>query len=547
MTGRSRPWWSGSAALLASVVLALVVLVSACSGSDGGEGEERADTETDASTTTTTSMEEPAVGTATYRENKCPEGIRAVPPISLTCGTVTVPERHDATDGPTVRLPVAVLDPGEGFAREDPVLYIDGGPGGDGIGQVEALSELPIAGNHVVVVIGQRGTRVAEPSFDCPEMEDARWDLLDQTLGTEAARSHYTDAVRRCFERVSAGGQGGGGGAVTGAATAPPDMEQYDSATAADDLEAARVALGYDEWNLYGVSYGTRLALEVIRRHPGGVRSAVLDSAYPAEADRFGSMLPGSMRAFEAVEAACNADTACASVYPDLLDRLAAMYDRLEERPVDVTVPDPGSREQTTVRWDGDRTARAAYRAMYDTSLIPLLPFLLSSFEKDEFGLATTTYLQYEDSGSTMSEGLFLAVECRERAPFTDRQALESQAEEAPAWALASVAGEESIDECDLWEAPPADESVTEPVRSEVPVLVLAGGFDPTTPPEWGRSVAEAQANGFFVLFPTYGHAISFEPCAREMVGWFVDDPTVEPDRTCLDELPAEPDWVLPE
>lgn len=520
-------------------LLAVLVTSAACSGSDG-DGAQPARAGSDASTTT---MKEPKVGPATFGANDCPDGIRAVPPVTVTCGTLTVPERHVDDRGPKVRLPVAVLDPGKGLSRRDPVLYIDGGPGADGLSQVEALSELPIAGNHVVVVVGQRGTRYADPSFDCPEMEDVSWDLLDEALGTRDARARYSQAIRACFERVSKGGSGAAGGA----GRRGPDMAQYDSATSADDLEAARIALGYDEWNLYGVSYGTRLALEVIRRHPAAVRSAVLDSVYPPEVDRFATLVPNAMRAFEAVDDACNADARCSAVYPNLLDRLAAMYERLERHPVDVTVPDPRSRELTTVRWDGDRTVRAAYRALYDTSLIPLLPFLLDSFEHDEFGLATTTYLQNEDSGATMAEGLFLAVECRERAPFTDRQALASQQKDAPAWVRAAVAGEESIDECDMWKAPPADKSVTEPVRSRVPVLVLAGGFDPITPPEWGRSVAKDQAKGFFELFPTYGHAISFQPCAREMVGWFIDDPTVEPDRTCLDLLPTDPDWVLPD
>jgi pimeloyl-ACP methyl ester carboxylesterase len=507
------------------VVLACSLLLLAACSEDRTDppGEPTGTARTDPSVT---------VATAAFSESECPDGLSIAPPGSARCGTISVPERHEDPGGARVVLPVVTLDPGEGFARPDPVLFLQGGPGVDALAAAATISELPIAGSHLVVIIGQRGSPGADPSFDCPETGQVVVDRYAADLGTDGSRESYREAVRACFRRIAADGHA---------------FDAYDSAKSADDLESARRALGHGEWNVYGVSYGTRLALELVRRHPGGVRSVVLDSVYPPEVDPYSAAMPNALRAFSELEAACAAAEACSAAHPDLLGRVAAMYQRLEAAPVDVTVPHPATGEPTTVRWDGDRAVRSAMSALYSSELIGLLPFLLASFEDGDFDLATTTYLQLVESGfADLAEGLFLAVQCRERAPFAQLDALQDQRSEQPAWLRASVADGETLEECDAWDADPADASIARPVTGEVPALVLAGRFDPVTPPSWGRAVAEAQARSWFVEFPAYSHGVSFQPCAREMVGWFIDDPSTEPDRTCLDSLPAQPGWVLP-
>lgn len=516
-----------AAALVAAM---LAILLPGCSSEGSG----------DASTTSaapTTGLPRPQVDPAEWSEEQCPEGVRATPPVTLRCGIVVVPEDHGANDdGPgdaaarTVELPVALLDPGAEFARPDPVVFVDGGPGSDGLSNVSLLSTTGFAGTHVVIVVGQRGTRFGTPSLDCPELDEHTRGHYDEDLGTDAARRTRRAALRDCAARVREPGI---------------DLANFDTAAAAEDLEVVRRVLGYEWWNLHGVSYGTRVVLESLRRHPEHARSAVLDSVVPAEVDTFGSLVPNARRAFEAVADACRSDAACAASNPDLLGRLAALYERLEHTPLDVSDTNPATGDTVTVRWDGDRMARAAYNALYDSSLVPVLPALLSAFERDDASLAVSTYLRRAEDGMTrLAEGLFHNVTCRERAPLADRAEIEDLRDDSPPWLLAAVGGLESLDECDDWPVEPADPALSEPVRSAVPTLVLAGGFDPVTPPEWGRTQSAAQEAAFFVEFATYGHAVGFEPCARDMIGWFLDEPTIDPDRTCLLALPATPTWV---
>ncbi|MBX7071345.1 MAG: alpha/beta hydrolase [Microthrixaceae bacterium] len=216
---------------------------------------------TSAATTSTV----PVVEAGTFTRGECPPGVLATPPSTVSCGTLEVPENRNVPDEASVVLPIAIIEPQDGAGLPDPVFYLDGGPGGDGLTLAETLSELPLARKRRVVIVGQRGTPLADPTFDCPEVEAAQAEALDVGMD-ETTTAAEQAALGECFDRVTA---------------EDPDLSTYDSATAADDLEAARLALGYGEWNLYGVSYGTRLGLEVLRRHPDAVRSAVLDSVYP--------------------------------------------------------------------------------------------------------------------------------------------------------------------------------------------------------------------------------------------------------------------------
>lgn len=512
---------------LVAAPVAVLVVASACSsGSPSRGGTDGATDATSASTATT-----PAVAPATYRPAPCPDAVGDLAEgVEASCGTLEVPERHDDPDGPTVTLPVAVLTaPGRPRAP-DPVVYLDGGPGGDALGSAGMLSELELVDERDVVVVGQRGTPLAVPSFDCPEVEQATVEAYDQALGpdTEARRRA---ALAACSARVAQGG---------------PAFDAYDSATAADDVEAARRALGYERWNLFGISYGTRLALEVVRRHPDAVRSVVLDSAYPAEVDAYTTLVPGAQRAFGHLVESCEADPACAAAYPQLEARVAALYDSLEASPVDVTVEHPTTGQPVTMRWDGTRVALAAFAGMYVPEIIGAIPSLLAGMERGEFDLVSVAYLQATEAlAAGQAEGLYLSVECRERAPFSDPGEVAAVAAAAPPWLVDAATFETQLSDCDAWQVPPAPPEVREVVRTDVPVLVLAGSFDPITPPAWGRQVADAQTTAWFFELPGQSHGVTGDPCAGEVMTAFLAAPATDPSQPCLAGL-AGPSWVLP-
>ena len=191
-----------------------------------------------------------------------------------SCGYLTVPENWDDPAGRKIRLHVTKFPAESAFPEHDPVVYLSGGPGQ---GAIKSLLSLPDLGGFAaflehrdLVVIDQRGTGYSEPDLRCPEVDE-----LDTVLSAERSpvlSAEERNALTACRTRIE---------------LLHVDVGNYNSAQSAADIEAMRQALGYEELNLLGISYGTRLAQTIVRDYPGGVRSVVFDSTYPIEIDLY--------------------------------------------------------------------------------------------------------------------------------------------------------------------------------------------------------------------------------------------------------------------
>jgi len=182
----------------------------------------------------------------------------------IECGYLLVPEnRAKPGNTPTIELAFAIVYAPTEDVQPDPIIYLAGGPGGNAVADVESWLEIPYLGDRDLILLDQRGTGYSLPSLNCPEVEAGEEEVeAGEDNGTEACRDRLID------EGV--------------------DLQAYNSAENAADVADLRVALEYDEWNLYGISYGTRLALTVMRDHPEGVRSVIIDSVYPPEVSSCG-------------------------------------------------------------------------------------------------------------------------------------------------------------------------------------------------------------------------------------------------------------------
>ena len=208
----------------------------------------------------------------------------------------------------------------------------------------------------------QRGTGASTPSLDCPEYDDAVWEQLGAALPPTEELNIARDAFAACRQRLVDEGV---------------DLDAYDTPTTAQDVEALRVALGIEEWNLFGVSYGTTVALEVVRQHPESVRSAVFDSVYPPERPIDGDVfVDNAQRTLAALAAGCAADPACADAHGDVTAGLQAAVDSWNADPFEATIEDPETGEERPLVITGDGIVAGLWNAMYDDALIPLLPSL---------------------------------------------------------------------------------------------------------------------------------------------------------------------------
>lgn len=445
------------------------------------------------------------------------------------CGRLTVPESRDDPAGRRIELAVAVF-PALSDELYPPVAYLEGGPGG------EALEALPFSYDllfgflnreRTVVVFDQRGVGYSTPSLACPELLDLTYDLLDEDIPDEEYSARERAVINECRD---------------GWLRAGVDLSRYNSAESAADVADLRRALGYDEWDLFGVSYGTRLALTVMRDHPEGIRSVILDSTYPPEIDGVASILPGADRSFSELFEACASDTRCDAAYGDLEELLFSAVERLNAEPAEVWVVDFLTFEGYPALLSGDILLGLVYQGLYSDLIIPGLPRMVADAAQGRFFEAQTLMSLFLSNQAFLSVGQFLSVECHEEVPFSDADRVATNVAEhprlAPLVAGAMAQSEDAYAFCREWGAGVADPIENRPVDSDIPTLVLSGRFDPITGPEFGRRVAERLAHGWFVEFPTLGHGTATsEGCPQSLILAFLEDPPAQPDTACVADM----------
>ena len=457
----------------------------------------------------------------------------------VTCGYLVVRENRDnPEDEDTLRLHVAIFDSESAHPEPDPIVYLEGGPGGDALEGIPFIFEsrfAPFLAEHDFIMFDQRGTGYSQPSLACPGYVDLSLELLDELLSPEEATERYLDMLATCRERLVDEGV---------------DFSAYHSAASAADVNDLRRALGYDEWNLYGISYGTRLALTVMRDYPEGVRSVVLDSAYPLEVNIVLDTPANVDRAFDVFFAGCAADPACSAAYPDLETFFFDLVEQLDAEPITVPVYYAFTGERYDAVLAGDDLIGVLFQGLYSAEIIPSLPRLIYDTAAGDYGLLSTLLSNFLLNAEFISVGMQFAVQCHEEIPFATpgepAQAVAAYPRLEDFFAGSLDVGESAFEACALWQAGKAAPIENQAVSSDIPTLVLAGEYDPITPPAWGQEVADELDNVFYFEFPGLGHGVSvLGECPLQLTLDFLDDPTARPSADCITAM-AGPDFVVP-
>src|ERR1051325_368575 len=271
---------------------------------------------------------------------------------SPECGYLVVPETRARADSRLIRLHVAIFRNRTGHPVSDPVIHLAGGPGSSSLNEAKYLFSHgldAVLNQRDLILFDQRGTGYSQPRLDCPEREAITPLLLGGKLSAEETGQGIVDAFRRCHDRLISEGI---------------DLAAYNSAASAADLNDLRLALGYDKLNLYAVSYGTRLALTLMRDHPEAVRSAVLDSTYPLQVNLYTALAPNAERAFNVFFNNCAADPGCNARYPDLRTVFYQLVDQLNAQPVWIALLTGEGRQ--TVRLDGGLLIDVLFGGLYN-------------------------------------------------------------------------------------------------------------------------------------------------------------------------------------
>jgi pimeloyl-ACP methyl ester carboxylesterase len=445
---------------------------------------------------------------------------------NVECGYLVVPENRDDPDSQTIRLHVAVARSSAQDPEPDPLIYLSGGPGSFALqwlyGNLRYYAD--IRRDRDVIFFDPRGVGYSTPSLDCPEVMDAFHETRDQPISDAEWVDAQVVATLACRDRLVNSGI---------------DLGAYHSPAMAADVNDLRIALGYERVNLFGVSYGTRTALTVMRDYPDILRSVVLDSPVPVEADMF---VADGIKAEEAVRVVlqrCAEDEICNRTYPALPEILDELTEIIAENPITIEVRHLVRNEEYDIYVNRSTLGWALIESLYNYETAIYLPKLIYETylgETDTYPTLSTSLEIYLLYGDYSSEGQRYSVLCSDEGTFTSLETvLENNVRVQPAIAdFVNLDAELTYRICDAWGANVADPVENQPVVSDIPALILVGEYDPVTPPSYARQAAENLAHAQVVEFPGLGHFVFAEGrCPQDIVDEFLDDPEALIDNAC--------------
>ncbi|MBE0670187.1 MAG: alpha/beta fold hydrolase [Anaerolineales bacterium] len=469
--------------------------------------------------------------TPLYEETPCP--FETPIEVSVTCGFVTVPENRTGDPTDTIQLAVAVYHSTSNNPAPDPVVFLQGGPGGEALTlSADAYSDLvePFLGEHDFVTFDQRGTGLSDPSLKCDELDKVYRQDIYGMVPAESREYVYKNALLSCNGLLQANGV---------------DFKAYSTVESAADLRDIVKLLGYEKVNLYGASYGTRLALVTMRNHPEIVRSAILDSVVPVESNVLHEYPSAVESALSQLFTSCAASPECNLAYPNLETVFWELVNELDENPVTLsTSAYPMGTVTETV--DGYYLLSVILGLEKSSHLIDAAPQTIYRVKEQDYSTLTAAQYALPYALDGINPGLYISMICREHVLATTQEELQATTEKLNindlVWRPFYGDFAEMFEACKSWKTVGPDLGEKDATISDIPSLIIEGAYDPATPPFYGKQVAEDLSNNYYFEFPNMGHvptAVDDSGCAMQIALDFIENPGVEPDRSCLNAMEA--------
>lgn len=333
-------------------------------------------------------------------------------PVPGRCGFLEVPENRERPTGRTIRLAVAIIPAASKTPAADPVVFMEGGPGGDAFGAIPFLIDSDVNRDRDLIVVAQRGALHSQPNLACPEMDRFNATAVGLRYDAPSTGQGLVRAAKECRDRLTAEGN---------------DLTAYNTTENAADFAALRKALGIKKWNVYGYSYGTDLGLTYLRRHPQGIRSLAIDSVVPPQIVSLPWAWDSAQEGINAIFAACKAQPACKSRYPELSRTLTEQVRRLEANPLTLAVPPPGGGTPVKAVLDGGTLVNLL---VANGRLVPAVDVPAALYELADGNPERLARAQAAGATPAIGEfahGLTHSVACAEWAPgFSKRDVLKA-------------------------------------------------------------------------------------------------------------------------
>jgi len=438
------------------------------------------------------------------------------PGIKARCSTFSRPEDPSNPDSPTLALHVAIVPALSLEPEPDPFVPIAGGPGQASTEFYAAYAGAfeEVRRTRDIVLLDQRGTGQSAP-LQC---------AADEAIFEGRYSAEQTVAqTRECL------------------ASLPHDPRFFTTSVAVQDLEALRLALGYSQFNLYGISYGSRVAQHFLRRYPAATRSVVIDGVVPPQIALGPGIAIEAQNALDAIFDRCAENADCHARFPSIRGDFASLRERLAAQPVTVRLANPVSGKEDEIRFGADEMAGAIRLLSYQSSSVALLPLLIDEAVSGNFAPLTAQFVMIaETMSAALSVGMHNSVVCTEDSPYFEGANVSRDELEATYIGPLQLEALKSI--CSVWPKGVLDGDFKDPVASEIPVLLLSGEADPITPPAYAELAAVDLDNALLLTGKNQGHGQAPQGCVPSIIADFVATAsTADVEAGCLERLFAMP------
>jgi pimeloyl-ACP methyl ester carboxylesterase len=384
-----------------------------------------------------------------------------------------------------------------------------------------------------IIMFDVRGMGHSQPAYSCPEYSELSSRMTSENLTMEQWADGYIEASQTCRDRLVGAGV---------------NLSAFTSAAVAADMEDLRQALGYEQWNVYASSYGTRIALTLMRDFPLNIRSAVLDSSWPLQVDPFAEQAVNAEQVLNTLFQYCAEDEQCNQFFPLLKNYFYEDVSSLNARPITVHTANLNSGALLDIVVDGNRLLDFVLSIISSSRTEQLSELPRMVYQLHDGKTEVLSQLLGQSSGSNrFSGGIEQLIFCNDEASSS------SYGIAGPASSNVDIGIQKYFDTitqaswkaCEVWKTAAPSGRENEAVTSDISTLLLAGDLNWRIPASWTTLASQTLSHSYTVVFAGTGQTASssrnWSECSNAIVKAFLTDPSVQPDMKCAS---AKPNFV---
>ena len=432
--------------------------------------------------------------------------------IEIT-GYLEVPENRTSSKNKTIKLAYTVIKAKQDTPKKAPILYLQGGPGGPTLIMRQFWENNILREDRDIVLMDQRGTGLSNAI--CDDQGSRLIEILRMDLSPEGEYLEIKKALEACKKIILQKNM---------------DLSGYNSRENAADFEALRKFLGYEQWNIYGGSYGSRLGLTIMRDYPKSVKSAVIFGVFAPEANLYSNLVSNFRQSLYGVFDACNNNPDCRQRYPEIKQKFMEVLTTLEARPY-------------TFNYNGKPWVMntqdfllVLHQMLYSKTTIGQVPSLIKAMGEGNDNIIRNSLASTVNTANLINIAMYMSVNAYEELPFNDEASLQIDLTKNPELKTAPAFFGSDPKLLADWHPFRAEPIENEAVVSNIPTLLINGSLDPITPPANAVKAAESLSDSYYIEFENEGHGF-FGPCFFEISKAFLNQPGQFPNTACIENI----------